>query len=158
MQCHKQLQSDCQKAIWPTDPAQYSVLRINSETDRVEEDCPLPKCIHCGSIARPNVLMFGDFDFIANRQNEQLDNYYHWLREIPKTDSGLVVVEIGAGTAIPTVRRECEDIVSRFGGAKFIRINPDDFSIPSRLKNHSVSIPLDGLNALIGINELMQSL
>lgn len=41
----------------------------------------------------------------------------------------LVIVEIGAGHAVPTVRHQSERTAGNYGGM-LIRINPRDFDVP----------------------------
>ncbi|MCA2978008.1 MAG: NAD-dependent protein deacetylase, partial [Myxococcaceae bacterium] len=64
---------------------------------------PLPACRRCGGLLRPNVLMFGDVEWVAERTEAQHRRFAAWLRGLG--DGRLCVVECGAGTAIPTVRR-----------------------------------------------------
>lgn len=105
-----------------------------------EERCrlvsKLPSCPRCGKLARPNILMFGDWSWIPSRYDIQEQLLDDWLARSSK----LVVVEIGAGTAIPSVRH--------FGErqrAPLIRINVRE-SQASR--NNMISIPLGALEAL----------
>ena len=55
----------------------------------------------------------------------------------------LLIIELGAGTNIPTVRLECESVFS-FEKASFIRINPIECEIP----RGAISIELGGMQAL----------
>ena len=55
----------------------------------------------------------------------------------------LVAIECGAGTAIPTVRLTCEDLVDRYGGT-LIRINPGEPEVP---RGH-LALELGALDAL----------
>ena len=41
----------------------------------------IPKCKHCGSILRPNILMFSDYEFSGTRVDEQNSNYSEFIRE-----------------------------------------------------------------------------
>jgi NAD-dependent SIR2 family protein deacetylase len=75
---------------------------------------PLPRCPECGGIARPSVLMFGDRAWLFRRSDEQQARLQRWMASVRR----LVIVEIGAGTALPTVRR-----FSERQGARVIRIN-----------------------------------
>lgn len=80
---------------------------------------PLPRCPRCGALARPNILMFGDWGWDASRSEEQaarLEAFLSAVRSEP-----MVVVECGAGTAIPSVRRFSERLAAQ--GATLIRIN-----------------------------------
>ena len=82
---------------------------------------PLPSCPECGALARPNILMFGDAGWIPDRTADQLRAHKTWLRELRASGAALAVVELGAGTALPTVRREAE-LASAASGA-LVRIN-----------------------------------
>ncbi|MCO8576461.1 NAD-dependent protein deacetylase [Burkholderia multivorans] len=73
-----------------------------------------PRCPHCGGLARPNILMFGDAGWLGARYAEQERALQQWIAQAGR----VAVVEIGAGTAIPTVRMLGEQL-----GADVIRIN-----------------------------------
>ncbi|MBU9617484.1 SIR2 family NAD-dependent protein deacylase [Burkholderia multivorans] len=73
-----------------------------------------PRCPHCGGLARPNILMFGDAGWLGARYAEQERALQQWIAQAGR----VAVVEIGAGTAIPTVRMLSEQL-----GADVIRIN-----------------------------------
>ncbi len=73
------------------------------------------------------------------RTAAQLDRYADWLAAVERGERRLTVIELGAGTAVPTVRHECE----RRGG-QLIRINPRDDEVPPG----GVAIPLGALEAL----------
>ena len=89
---------------------------------------PLPSCPECGSLLRPNILMFGDAYWDSSREELQSLRYSQWLNELEVTS--FVVIECGAGTAVPTVRYQSEQIADRFGGT-VIRINLRDPQIHS---------------------------
>ena len=69
---------------------------------------PLPRCGECGGLARPNVLMFGDWGWIQN--DFQDHNYATFLKGLAKQKAKPLVIEIGAGKAVPTVRYESERV------------------------------------------------
>jgi hypothetical protein len=75
---------------------------------------------------RPNILMFGDWYWDSERSDQQQARFGQWLRSI---EGPLVVIECGAGTAIPTVRQQSEMLVARLD-ATLIRINPRDYRVP----------------------------
>ncbi len=77
-----------------------------------------PQCPHCGALARPNILMFSDAAWLSDRQDRQQQRYQQWSDAVQRQRT--VVIEIGAGTAVPTVRHE-----SAYFGAKLLRINPE---------------------------------
>lgn len=82
---------------------------------------PLPACPACGGLARPNVLMFGDGGFDPVLTDAQERRFASFLNDAVGGD--LVVIEVGAGTAVPTIRRIGEHVADRHG-AQLIRINP----------------------------------
>ena len=108
-----------------TDPC-TDVVR-SAEAVQVEVDAdfrarePLPRCPACGALARPNVLMFGDGAWVSARSDAQERRFERWLASVPDAPGALVVVELGAGTAVPTVRLTGEQLQRR--GATLVRIN-----------------------------------
>ena len=78
----------------------------------------LPRCPRCGALARPNILMFGDWQWSAEHSTKQQRRLQQWLHTIDQQT--LAVIEIGAGTAVPTVRHFSEQF-----GTRLIRINPN---------------------------------
>jgi hypothetical protein len=84
---------------------------------------PLPTCPECGGIARPNLLLFDDRDWLAERYVAQEKRLLAWAGGIVRRGEKLVVVECGAGGAIPTVRY-LSDRFQASGTATLIRINP----------------------------------
>jgi NAD-dependent SIR2 family protein deacetylase len=100
--------------LWRADGVQVDV---DEATFRAR--APLPACPRCGRLARPNILMFGDWGWDASRSEEQAARLEDFLRSIRGAPT--VVVECGAGTAIPSVRRFSERLMD--SGATLIRIN-----------------------------------
>lgn len=115
----------CSERIWS---AREIDLEIDEKTLEVTSE--LPTCDYCGAVARPNILMFGDTAWIGSIRTAQERRYRTWLQNIETHHRRLVVVEIGAGTAVPTVRRQSEYAAGRYGGT-LIRINPRDADVPS---------------------------
>jgi NAD-dependent SIR2 family protein deacetylase len=106
-------------------PAGDEDVEVDEATMRARD--PLPSCPACGGLARPNVLMFGDGGWDDRRHGEQEDRLRTYLREV--AGSQLVVLEVGAGTTVPTVRWFGESLVSRIG-ATLVRVNPRDDHVP----------------------------
>jgi NAD-dependent SIR2 family protein deacetylase len=103
----------CSDNIWEN----REIIEIDMEKFEAKN---FPYCKECGRIARPNILMFGDFRFVEKRVDEQLNRFNKWLDNI---DGKLTIVEIGAGKAVPTVRNLSERVREMFN-ATLIRINP----------------------------------
>jgi len=128
---HLQCLDGCMGDIWPADD-------FHPQVD--EENCLLtsdfPRCEHCGGIARPNILMFSDWEWIAHQAYRQEARLKEWLSNIQR----LVVIEIGAGSRIPTARN--------FGARQkgfLIRINPTE---PELGDATGVNLRMGGLAAL----------
>lgn len=89
----------------------------------------LPECTQCGGLARPNILMFDDDQWIATEMLKQKMHMYYWWKSITENHGKIAVIEIGAGTAIKTVRNQSESLLN-YDGTTLIRINPRDFEVP----------------------------
>jgi intein-encoded DNA endonuclease-like protein len=58
----------------------------------------------------------------------------------------LVIIEIGAGEAVSTIRRFGDSISAKKSYARLIRINPRDTKVHN---SRSISIPLGGLEGIL---------
>ena len=104
----------------------------------------LPCCPACGALARPNILMFNDGAWHAHRTAAQQRRLSEWFGAL--AGRRLVIVELGAGSAIPTVRYFSEDAAAKYAG-RLVRINPCEPETPPG----QISLPiraLEGLRAL----------
>jgi len=114
---HLQCSRNCHSTIWPAETLQPEV-----DSSCCELRSELPLCPKCGALARPNILMFSDWGWNDRRTELQEHGLEAWLKDVRHP----LVVEIGAGEAIPTVRR--------FGESQkgcLIRINPRDDALPT---------------------------
>lgn len=112
----------CGQPTWDAAPQEVAV---DEETMRAVGE--LPRCPACGGLARPNVLMFGDGGWdptLADAQERRFRQFLHAVE-----GGAVVVVECGAGTAVPTVRMMSEQLVARVG-ATLVRINPREPQVP----------------------------
>ncbi len=135
---HLQCLVPCSGAIW----ANREEIPVDIGTMRASR---IPRCIRCGGVARPNVLMFGDFSWIGDRTGRQEGRFGRFLEENRGRDA--VVLELGAGTSIPTIRNLSERL-GRRKGVTVIRINPREPWIdPPHL-----SVAEGALSALRGID------
>lgn len=140
---HLQCLSPCKPAIWDN----REEVPVDLDTMRARH---IPVCPHCGGVARPNILMFGDWSWLPDRtrgQEMRFDLFCDQHRDHP-----LVVVEMGAGTAIPTIRRTSERLGGR-QGAVVIRINPRE---PQIARPH-LSLPCGALAGLTAIDAALSS-
>ena len=135
-------------AVWSAEPF---LPDVNALTCRIRNDMPV--CARCGGLARPNILMFEDRDWCENRSDAQQQAQQRWLAKM-RRDTKLVLVEIGAGTAIPSVR-DFSQCMSEQYGARLIRINPRE---PEVANAEDVSIASGALVALEGIDAALKLL
>jgi len=142
LQCHY----GCSKDIWSADDIG---LQINEEILEAIE--PLPKCINCGRIARPNILMFGDWGWLEERTSLQEISLDKWLNSI--VNKKIVIVECGAGYSVPTVRYKSESVAAS-RNATLIRINPRDYQVP----HGHIAIPLGAEEGIEKIFDKMESI
>lgn len=106
--------------------AEREPVAIDEQSLRAAE--PWPRCPQCGALARPNILMFGDWEWDATRTEQQHARLEAWLAGMDRPR--LVIVECGAGRAIPTVRHFCERL-SQTAAAILIRINLREADVPA---------------------------
>jgi NAD-dependent SIR2 family protein deacetylase len=141
---HLQCLQGCNDLIWSAD---------DFVPDVDEEHCQLrnaaPSCPHCGGMARPNILMFGDWDWLEYRQQEQAQHQQAWLEQVQRP----VVVELGAGSAIPSVRMFSRHIVQHYGG-RLIRINLRESEVDHE---SDVGLALGAQEALLGIAQAIDA-
>jgi NAD-dependent SIR2 family protein deacetylase len=119
-----QCTAQCGIGIYECNPSNPRPVAIDEQTMRAVG--PLPSCPKCGAIARPNILMFGDWDWEEERTAQQQRRMEQWLQEI--RGAKMAVVECGSGQAISTVRRFCEAVAQSNNGA-LIRINPRESEV-----------------------------
>jgi len=81
---------------------------------------PFPACPSCRGLARPNILMFGDMGWDDARTAAQHATLAAWLDAVK---GPLAVLELGAGTNVPTVRMFSER-AARSPRRTLVRVNP----------------------------------
>jgi hypothetical protein len=122
-------------------------VEIDPKTGRARE--PFPSCSSCGGLARPNVLMFGDWGWNGAKTEAQEARLDAWR---DTAQGPLVVVECGAGLGVPTVRLFGERAASMNRGT-LIRINPRD--LDGGADSRTVKIRSGALAALEAIGGLI---
>jgi NAD-dependent SIR2 family protein deacetylase len=121
-----------------------------------------PICDHCRSMARPNVLMFGDWGWNGDRTTEQRQRLHEWTQAAVRKGP-VVVVEIGAGRAVPSIRHFSENwssTASKCGSkSTLVRINVRESELDD-METHvnGISVACGGLRALETINEMLMDL
>ncbi len=136
---HLQCQRGCTPDIW-----QAKDLNLIIDETNLTAKGKLPRCPSCNTIARPNILMFGDFHWLYSRTEEQQQLFEEWKNK--HSDTNIVTIEMGAGKAIPTVRQASNQMPGTT-----IRLNPRD----ADGNDNTISIPLGALEALNKINAII---
>jgi NAD-dependent SIR2 family protein deacetylase len=135
---HLQCTVPCSGDIWPADAV---APVIDPATCLMAP--PLPACPRCSALARPNILMFNDGRWLDARSEAQYGRLGAWRARARK----LVVMELGAGSDVPSVRRMCES-----QGAPLIRINPRE---PDVEQGKGVGIASGALDALQRLRDVL---
>lgn len=132
---HLQCSRPCSDAVW-------SAAGFEPEVDepRCELLNDLPLCPHCGALARPNVLMFGDERWVESRERAQATQVQPLLASARRP----LVIELGAGTAVPSVRHFGQQVLHGLQG-RMLRINPRESQVASAL---DLGVALGALAAL----------
>jgi NAD-dependent SIR2 family protein deacetylase len=138
---HLQCATPCSDEIWVNE----QVVNVDESTMRA---LSLVRCPRCAGIARPNILMFGDFAWLPGRADDQQAGFEAFLESL--RDRRMVVVELGAGSAIPSVRLRSERIAGT-PGATLVRINPREPQGPPG----AICIATGALAALTEIDSAM---
>jgi NAD-dependent SIR2 family protein deacetylase len=140
---HLQCLAPCCHAIWDN----HEEIPVDEVTMRARQ---IPACPHCGGVARPNILMFGDWSWLADRTRGQEMRFDSFCAQHDRDP--LAVIEMGAGTAIPTIRSTSERL-GRAPKTTVIRINPREPHIGGR----HISLPCGALEGLEGIEQVLDT-
>ena len=136
---HLQCIDACRASVWPADDLQPTI-----DEEKCEWIGDLPACFHCGELARPNILMFNDWRWNPQRSELLRGNWNVWADRV----KDLMVIELGAGVDIPSIRRFSEG-----RKAPMIRINPRHPELPV---NAGVSLLLGAKRALFEIQRCLK--
>ncbi len=152
-ECHGSLLWDqclvgCGQEPWPADPREVDV----DETTMRAEGW-LPTCPNCDGPARPNVLMFGDGGFHPVRTDAQERRLADDLEAV--RGESMVVIEAGAGTAVPTVRWFGQQL-TRTHGATLVRINPREPQLDGAVGGGHVALPVGAAEAYAAIADALE--
>jgi NAD-dependent SIR2 family protein deacetylase len=138
---HLQCTTPCCEAIWENREA----VEVDPATMRARS---VVRCPRCGGVARPNILMFGDYAWIPARTHAQQARFDEFLEDT--RERRIVAIELGAGTAIPSVRMRSERI-AQLPGATLVRVNPREPQTP----RGAISIAVGALAGLEAIDLLL---
>ncbi|MCH9740447.1 MAG: NAD-dependent deacetylase [Epsilonproteobacteria bacterium] len=129
----------------------YSADDIEVKVDLKKFDAlTIPKCPSCGEVARPNILMFGDWGWDSSLSDDQARRLEDFKADVYENNYKLAIIEIGAGRHIPTVRYESESTARELDGF-VVRINPRDYEIDERIGEGIALGGLEGLEQIVRV-------
>jgi len=111
---HLQCTIPCSDDIWPN----HEHYDIDETSMRARN---VPHCPRCRRVARPNILMFGDYSWLHHRTAQQESRFDAFLKD--NRENHIVVIEMGAGSAVPTIRNLSERL-GHHDRVRVVRINP----------------------------------
>lgn len=105
-------------------------------------------CRQCGSIMRPNLLMFQDSEWFSmpyDLQEVKANRYLKWLQS--NFCGQTLVVEIGAGSTLRTIRTMSETIAFDLE-TKLVRITPQDLEETERNDPDIINLRMDAMEGI----------
>jgi len=141
---HLQCSRPCAQEIWDNRES----VEVDESTMRARN---VLRCPSCGGVARPNILMFGDYAWVPSRSSAQETLFDAFVAR--HRGRRIVAIELGAGTAIPSVRRISEGLAARHA-ATLVRVNPRESKGPAG----TISIAAGALEGLRAVDEELAKL
>lgn len=132
---HLQCLTPCGDAVWPADGVVPQIDARRCEWTGAD----LPTCPQCGGLARPNILMFDDWQWHSAPSDAQRRRFQAWRQTVENP----VVIELGAGIDLPAIRHIGESL-----DAPLIRINTRH---PDLARGQGVSIAAGARDALTAL-------
>jgi NAD-dependent SIR2 family protein deacetylase len=86
----------------------------------------VPRCPHCGAVARPNVYMFSDDCYISRVSDKQKTAYENFLNQFK--GRRIFAIEIGAGPHVRSIRLKSRELIGKYF-TTLLRINPKDHEV-----------------------------
>ena len=128
----------CSRNFW--DDATVPLCNLDRQTMKASN---FPSCPRCKSIARPHILMFGDWEYVGHPEQEE--NFERFLR------NGVdLVLLVGSSGAVPTNDYLALRLKDR--GAPVININPDPST--NAIVGTDCFVPMKSREAFIELDRL----
>lgn len=108
----------------------------------------MPYCPECSSLLRPNILMFGDWEYVDHMHHYH--NYQAFVQDVTVPD---MIFLIGSSSEIPTNDYIAKSFQS--GGSKVVTINPDEAS--TRVCRPDIFLQQGALEAFELIEDVLNS-
>lgn len=128
MQCEKPCRRD---SYWPAKPVLDRVVPLVPDINE------MPLCPVCHRKPAPNVR--GGSYFTHAPHDAAQDAFLRWIDQ--QIDKKLCILEVGVGFNTPTVTRlPMEQICREFPRSKLVRVNPNDYEIPSDINKRALGL------------------
>eukprot|EP01060_Flectonema_neradi_P003710 TRINITY_DN12412_c0_g1_i2.p1 TRINITY_DN12412_c0_g1~~TRINITY_DN12412_c0_g1_i2.p1 ORF type:complete len:323 (+),score=56.76 TRINITY_DN12412_c0_g1_i2:145-1113(+) len=120
----------------------------------------IPRCL-CGAVLRPDVTLFGDISFESalppGPMATQHNNFTSW-KELQQSlpGEGALILEIGAGTAMPTLRKMSSSLLAENEDTFLVRINTSESDVSNSDRELSINLP--AMDALTKLRDLINHL
>lgn len=98
-----------------------------NEIWRMDENVKIPRCPECGGKCRPNIKMLGDWHWNSSKAKDQQKRYIGWMKEVRDKNENILVIEIGVGKKLASIREIAEKVAGESN--QLIRINPNDYEV-----------------------------
>ena len=143
---HRLQCTSCSSGVFPAD--KFAPV-VAVEVCRLTNTVPL--CPSCGAVARPNILMFGDWHWQSQMQDEKEQKLMAWLKQV----NNLAIIELGAGTAVPSVRNFGERLINHpvNESVSLLRVNLREPQVLD--KSNCFGVSVGALDSLAVINEFL---
>lgn len=145
---HFQCTIPCTTDIWEAPDE-----NIEIDMDMFQAKGKLPTCPHCGALARPNILMFSDWNWLYGRSEQQAERMKNQVLTNRNTDLEIAIIEIGAGKAVPTVRMKSQRLAKE-RSTTLIRINPRDCDVPA----DNICVKAGALEGILAIDKVLREM
>ena len=147
LECHGSIHrlqclAPCHEFTWSADD-----LTTDVDAAACKWVAEMPRCPACGAIARPNILMFGDWGWVNPHADNDVEQLEEWLGSLRNP----VVIEMGAGKDIPSVRAHTARVARRHD-AFVVRLNPRDHAIGDM---HGIGLAIGACEGLHAIDQLL---
>lgn len=129
----------CSHGFW--DETASPLCSLDEETMNAGD---FPLCPNCKSVARPHILMFGDWEYVGHPKQEE--NFRRFMMDPVDT-----VLLVGSSGAVPT--NDYMALQLKQNGAQVINVNPDPST--NSIVNTEHFIPLTGKQAFCALDELL---
>ena len=125
-----------------------------------------PSCPSCGAAARPAVLLFGEDTASLYKKTAaaQEEAWVAWRRRVVEAlridrHTRLVILEVGAGVAVPSVRNTSEMLLEEVGSSQctLVRLNPVPMAGDNMTKG-GLSVKWDAEEGLACIDKCLRTM